>query len=181
MTPSLQGPQIHSSTRLQNGVRSTARTTIPAVQPQSTRTLLCLWKDGTHAEGLSWTWWWSHLVFLEWEAYVRKVEIKQLYIVYSPPYALMHNSNQAAPAEWEGHLEDIRTWDTIPLGVNYPTVQGRVKQNTEFWESELIACSIVRNIVAVGYRSLIREPPSVFFKNHASARQEANICRKCTS
>ena len=78
----------------------------------------------------------------------------------------MHDSNvdnQAAPAEWEGNLKDIRTWDTIPLGVNYP----------EFWASELLACSFVRNIVAVGYRlPLFREPPPVFFKNHASARQE---------
>ena len=96
--------------------------------------------------------------------------------VYSSPHALMHDSNvdnQAAPAEWEGNLEDIRTWDTIPLGVNYPSVQGRLKQNTEFWESELLACSFVRNIIEVGYRlPLFREPPPVFFKNHASARQE---------
>ena len=33
--------------------------------------------------------------------------------VYSPPHALMHDSNadnQAAPVEWEGKLEDITTW-----------------------------------------------------------------------
>ena len=110
----------------------------------------------------------------------KKIVVHSIYIVvhsvYSPPHALMHDSNvdnQAAPAEGEGNLEDIRTWDTIPLGVNYPSVQGRLKQNTEFWESELLACSFVRNIVAVGYRlPLFREPPPIFFKNHASARQE---------
>ena len=95
----------------------------------------------------------------------------------------MHDSNAgnqaAAPAEWEGNLEDITTWDTygaVPPGVNYPSVQERLKQNTEFWEYELIACSFVRNIVTVGYRlPLFRAPPPVFYKNHASARQEAQF------
>ena len=100
--------------------------------------------------------------------------------VYSPPHALMHDSNvdnQAAPAEWEGNLEDIRTWDTIPLGVNYPSVQGRLKQNTEFWESELIACSFVRNIVAVGCRlsALFRKPPPVFFQNQPRPDKKKNL------
>ena len=58
-------------------------------------------------EGLSWTWWWSHLTSPEWEAYVRKVEMKQLYIlyIYSPLHGLMHDSNadnQAAHVEWDG-------------------------------------------------------------------------------
>ena len=34
----------------------------------------------------------------------------------------------------------------------------------------------MRNIVAVGYRlPLFRKPPPAFFKNHASARQEASF------
>ena len=60
--------------------------------------------------------------------------------VYNQPHALMHDSNtdnQAAPVEWEGNFEDITTWDTVPLGVNYPSIQGRLKHNTEFWENEL--------------------------------------------
>ena len=91
----------------------------------------------------------------------------------------MHDSNadnQAAPVEWEGKFEDITTWDTVPLGVNYPSVQGRLKHNAEFWENELTASSFVRNIVAVGYRlPLFRKPPPAFFKNHASARQESQF------
>ena len=92
----------------------------------------------------------------------------------------MHDTNAdnqaAAPAEWEGNLEEITTWDTVPPGVNYPSVQVRLKQNTDFWENELIAYSFVRNIVAVEYRlPLFREPPPVFFNNHASARQEAQF------
>ena len=41
--------------------------------------------------------------------------------VYSPPHALMHNGN--APVEWEGKLEYLTTWDTVPLGVNYLSVE----------------------------------------------------------
>ena len=60
--------------------------------------------------------------------------------VYNQPHALMHDSNtdnQAAPVEWEGNFEDITTWDTVPLGVNYPGIQGRLKHNTEVWVNEL--------------------------------------------
>ena len=122
------------------GFWSTARTTLPAVQPQSTQTLLCLWKDGTRVEGLSWAWWWSHLASPEQEAYVRKVEMIQLYIVYITNH--MHLC-------------------TIVMLIT---------------KLQLTACSFVRNIVAIGYRlPLFTKPPPAFFKNHASARQEAQF------
>ena len=93
--------------------------------------------------------------------------------VYNQPHPLMHDSNQAAPVEWEGNFEDITTWDTVS---NYPSVQGRLKHNTEFLKNELTAYSFVRNIVAGGYRlPLFTKPPPAFFKNHASARQEAQF------
>ena len=47
----------------------------------------------------------------------------------------MHDTNAdnqaAAPAEWEGDLEEITTWDTVPTGVNYPNV------HTLNWETLL--------------------------------------------
>ena len=93
--------------------------------------MLCLWKDGTRAEGL----------VVEPPRFPQAGGVckesgndKLVHSVYNQPHALMHDNNtdnQVAPVEWEGNLEDITTWDTVPLGVNYPSVQGRLKHNTD--------------------------------------------------
>ena len=83
-SPPLQETDTQQPSLMGRGLEYTARTTLPAVQPQSTRTLLCLWKDVARAEGLFWTWCCSHLASPKWEAYVRKV----VHTVYSPPHVL---------------------------------------------------------------------------------------------
>ena len=42
-----------------------------------------------------------------------------------------------APIEWEDNVDDLATWDPVPLEVVYPSMQGRLRQNKEFWVKEL--------------------------------------------
>ena len=104
--------------------------------------------------------------------------------VHSPHVLTMHDSsgNHAVdigvttPIEWEDNVDDLATWDPVPLEVVYPSVLGRLRENKEFWVKELAVSSFVRDIVTDGYRlPFFREPPPVFLKNHASARHEVQF------
>ena len=90
--------------------------------------------------------------------------------VTGPEHCWEWDTPLSTPRPEVGSSKDL---EPEPDSHNY-TVQGRLRENADFWLSELQPSSFVSEIVTVGYRlPFIRPPDPIFQLNHKSARENA--------